>query len=142
MNPAPTHDAEAPTLTRSMAMRCLWVNLLVLPGAGSIKAGRRVGWLQLLMLVAGLMMFAPLALHALDKVLDAYRGVAQLNESTTPADETGMDWQQARAQITGILDQWGGMAMGGMAMVMAAWGWALITSVSLIIEAAKAEPPR
>ncbi len=142
MSTRPPRPGDSVRRARAAAMRCLWVNLLVLPGAGSLKGGRRVGWLQLLLLTTGLLMLAPLALHAVDKALDAYRGVARMESSSDAEIEPAMDWRQARLQMSGILDQWGGLALGGMAVMMAAWGWALATSISLVVAAERDPAPR
>lgn len=40
-------------LDRPTSQACLWVNLLVLPGLGSLLGGRKVGWAQISLAIVG-----------------------------------------------------------------------------------------
>jgi hypothetical protein len=101
--------------------RWLLLNLLVLPGLGSIQAGRRgSGYCQLLLGVAGVL----LAGGALLRV--------------------GLDWVHALELESSVpLDrQYIGWGTAGVVMFFASWFWALATSLRLLSQTQRDEPPK
>ncbi len=93
-------------LDRASARACLWTNLLVLPGLGSLVAGRRVGWAQAGLALAGLGGF----------VWGMFRLLRDWVASEGPAFEF-------TAGLTG-------MALG-LGVSAVAWFWALGTSLQV-----------
>lgn len=111
----------------------LMLNLLVLPGLGSIAAGRRVGYAQALLALAGLVSsswFVVVAAWALlahrAALVEAAASGALIDrlETVAPAWRTHL--------IIGAV---------GLAVFLVSWLWALATSVSLLRAASAAVPP-
>ncbi len=92
---------------RHTARLCLWVNLLALPGLGSVLAGRRVGWAQAVLAVAGLGL--------------AGYGVVRAAADWLAAGEALPLW-------SGALE----LALVGLGLSAGAWGWALVTSLQVL----------
>jgi hypothetical protein len=89
---------------RSKAWSCLVTNLLVLPGLGSVMAGRKVGYLQMLLSLGGFV----LTLVALVRIVLLWAQDFQL------PPEPGL----YRSAIIGL------------AVVLLAWCWSLLTSLA------------
>lgn len=92
---------------RASARACTLTNLLVLPGLGSLVAGRRVGWAQAALALAGLGLFL--------------YGVARLLR----------DWLAAGAEPVFEFTPALGCLLGGLAVSVVAWLWALVTSLQI-----------
>lgn len=82
-------------------------NLLVLPGLGSLAAGRKVGWAQAALALAGLGLF----LYGVGRLL--------------------RDWLAAGAEPVFEFTPALGCLLGGLAVSVVAWLWALVTSVQI-----------
>jgi hypothetical protein len=94
------------TAERDRARAALSTNLVVLPGLGSLLMGRRSGWLQ-----------APLALAGM--VLSVRWLVLVL-----------LDWRRAAA-LPGTVPH-AGLLLQGVALFAVAWLWALATSLAVL----------
>ena len=104
-------------LNRSTARNAVLLNLCATPGLGSLMAGRRVAGLgQLVLAVVGF------ALVVGWFVLFAIQTYNRLVNDATPQSVAG-------------LGAAGGVAFG------AAWVWALVTSLSILRQARRNEPP-
>src|ERR1051326_5258060 len=102
------------------AWRWLLLNLLVLPGWGSIKGGHRVsGWCQLVLGLAGLIV------------------------STVGLYEVGMAWIRSLQTETALdLDnRLVGWITGGAIVFLCSWLWALGTGLQLLRKADNNPPP-
>jgi hypothetical protein len=94
---------------RQTAWACLGTNLLVLPGLGSVIAGRRVGYAQMVLAACGLassLIFVGVFLNVWLEGQDIWPG-------------------------------WGAMVagLGGMGLFGVSWLWGLWTSVALLRKA-------
>ena len=92
-------------LDRPKAWSCLVSNLLVLPGMGSVMAGRRAGYVQILLGLAG---------FTLTLIAAARFVLAWSQEFVLPNDP-------------GLYR----MAIAGIAIFLVAWFWSLLTSLAL-----------
>ena len=101
-------------MDRPDAWNYLWTNLLVLPGMGSVMAGRKVGYLQ-----------APLALGGM--VLTFTFAVLYVR-----------DW--IRLGVIPLPPDWSLLRIGllGVGLFAAGWCWALLTGLNLL---RNARPP-
>jgi hypothetical protein len=105
-------------LTRSTALCCLLVNQLATPGLGSVYAGRVVsGAAQLVLAFAG---FVLLVLWGAVFFFRLFRLQLDL-----PAPENSFGWA----------GRWGLISFG------AAWGWAWLTSISLVLSVGRNPDP-
>ncbi len=91
---------------RASARACTLTNLLVLPGLGSLVAGRRVGWAQLGLALAGVGLFG--------------YGLWQLLR----------DWLASEGPVFEFTRGLGGL-LGGLGVSVVAWLWALGTSLQV-----------
>lgn len=102
---------------RAEAQACLSANL-GMPGAGSLMAGRRVGYGQLLVAVAGL------GLTLVFGVLFVVWSIQNFNQlrapEVDPLETLSSLWQHLK---------W---ALAGMGLFGVAWVWALVTSLSIL----------
>jgi hypothetical protein len=92
------------------ARRCLLVNLLVLPGLGSLLAGRWVGWVQALLALSG---------FALTAGWTAWFVADWIHRGAFPE--------------TGGSHLW--LAYAGILLFLAGWCWALATGLRLLRQA-------
>lgn len=92
---------------RSSAWAWTLTNLLVLPGLGSLAAGRRVGWAQVGVAVAGL-------------GLVAYGLVRLIRDWLAAGLEPGFEFTPAL-----------GCLLAGLGVSAVAWFWALATSIQV-----------
>lgn len=91
---------------RASARACTLTNLLVLPGLGSLVAGRRVGWAQLGLALAGAGLFV--------------YGMAQLVR----------DWLASEGPVFEFTRGLGWL-LAGLGVSVVAWLWALVTSLQV-----------
>ena len=89
-------------------------NLLVLPGLGSVLAGRKSGYVQIILAVAGFLV----TLVALVKIV-----LVWVQDFQFPAD----------GHLIGV-------AFIGLAVFLLAWTWSLVTSLA-VFKSREAKPP-
>jgi hypothetical protein len=117
------------TLNRSEAWACFSANL-ALPGAGSLAAGRAVGYAQLALGFAGLL------LSVIAGVGTVSWGLASWGRITQPSDAD---------PLAGILELWqhGKWTLTGLAIFAIAISWAAATGLQIVAKAPKeAVPPK
>ncbi|MEW6303986.1 MAG: hypothetical protein AB1705_10975 [Verrucomicrobiota bacterium] len=101
--------AKPRPLTRERAQGCLLLNQLVTPGLGTLMAGRRVtGWLQVLLAGAG---FVLVVGWFAQFYADLHRQFSELPPQPWP-----YPW----------------MGKVGLLLFVAAWLWALVSSISIL----------
>jgi len=118
-------------LSRQTAWGCLTSNL-ALPGSGSLLAGRRSGYPQLVLAMAGLLV---ITIFGLRFILWALANWSRLRSPEADPLESWLEiWVHLRLACLGF----------GIALI--AWIWALMTGFSILNSASKAgrsnEPPR
>ena len=111
--PAEPPAGKAEAAQRYKTWSCVAINLLAFPGLGTIWAGRRVGYLQATVMVAGFLMFLGYFVWFL-------AGMFQFLGS---GDETA--WQQHYRSGLGV-------ALAGLGLCAIAWFWALASSIGLV----------
>ena len=94
--------------SRSVAWGCLVANLFVLPGLGSITAGRKVGYLQAALALAGF----GLSCYWVFWVVSRW-----VNTETMP-DELGPYFK---------------LCLAGIGLFILAWCWALASSIQILL---------
>lgn len=112
-------DAPPKQSDRQTARACLVTNAVVLPGLGSIAAGRRVGYAQAAVALAGFVVTVLFAGWLI-------RSVAALPRLPETIDQ----WRE-------LLPRWAGwLKLGGLGFALfgGAWLWALATSLRLLRE--------
>ncbi len=124
--PGPRHP-----LSRQTAWGCLTSNL-ALPGSGSLLAGRRSGYGQLVLAMAGLLM---ITIFGLCFILWALANWSRLHDREADPVQSLLEiWMHLR---------W---ALLGFGIALLAWLWALMTSLSILNSAQKTansnSPPR
>jgi hypothetical protein len=103
------------TLSSSEAWAALIVNLLVVPGGGSLMLRRKSGWLQMLVAVVG----AGITFYG---GIIALRAMYRFSVDTEVLDTGPLWWMAA-----------------GFALFLAAWLWGLATAVQALRSARAAE---
>ena len=98
------------TLDKTKARICVTLNLLVLPGLGTIIAGRRSGWLQAVLALVGFGLNIAWALWFFARFL---------RSEELPEDLTAHVW----------------LALTGVALFLVAWLWTLASSLQILREA-------
>lgn len=106
-------DRDPPSVDRAKAWSCLVTNLLVLPGLGSVMAGRKAGYLQMVLALAGFIV----TLIALVRIV-----LAWAQEFILPNDPA-----LYRSAIIGI------------AVFLLSWAWSLLTSLAIFRSGNKPE---
>jgi hypothetical protein len=125
MKPSST-QARRP-LDRATAWGCLTSNLAI-PGSGTIVAGRRTGYVQGALALAGMGLTTVYGVRFMTWYFANYARLQQ--NGTDPFMVMGELWLAVR---------W---ALLGMALFAIAWLWALGSSLAALIEARRAEAPR
>lgn len=118
-------------LSRQTAWGCLTSNL-ALPGSGSLLAGRRSGYPQLALAMAGLLV---ITIFGLRFILWALANWSRLHAPEADPVESLLEiWLHLRLALLGF----------GIALI--AWIWTLLTGLSILASAPKADnssaPPR
>src|SRR6266704_718355 len=118
-------------LSRQTAWGCLTSNL-ALPGSGSLLAGRRSGYSQLVLAMAGLLV---ITIFGLRFILWALGNWSRLHAPDADPVESLLEiWVHLKWALLGF----------GVALI--AWLWALITGLSILNSAPKTDhsssPPR
>jgi hypothetical protein len=118
--------ASAPPkiLTRSRAWVCAAINQLGFPGMGTVYAGRKIGYLQSALMLIGF-------------GLTMYYMMAPLTSAFSVLNDPNWDDTAMREAIK--RGKWFGIA--GSLFSIAAWIWALISSVQILNDARKEPPP-
>ena len=104
------------TLDRSAAWGCLIANVFVLPGLGTITAGRRTGYLQAPLALVGFGMTASWCVWFL------------------------AGWVRTGA-MPGEVGPYFPVCLGGMALFGVTWTWALLSSLRILAAASASSPP-
>lgn len=103
-------------LTRENALACCSMNL-VLPGGGSLLAGRRVGYAQVALCGIG---FALTLIFGLKFVAWSLQHWSELRDPADPMDNLRNIWLGCR---------W---ALLGLALFGVSWVWALLTNLAIL----------
>ncbi len=114
-------------LSRQSAWGCFTTNL-ALPGFGSLAAGRVSGYPQAFISIAGLALSAFFAAR--------FFGWYAVNSPRFNGDNGD--------PLATLAEMWTAVRwpLLGMAVFAAGWLWALLSSLQILAEARKAEPPR
>jgi hypothetical protein len=107
----------ARTLDRSAAWGCLVANVFVLPGLGTVTAGRRIGYLQGALALIGFGMTASWCVWFLGRWM----------HSGAVPDQVGPYFP---------------ICLAGMVLFALAWTWALMSSLRILARASASLPPR
>ena len=110
-------------LSHSKAWVYVALNQLAFPGAGTVMAGRRVGYIQATIMVAG---FVLVMWYLFALIASVYNFAAT----------AGMTEQQYRAQS----ERYAPAGKIGLALTVVAWLWSLVSSI-MILRNAQKEPP-
>jgi Na+/proline symporter len=110
-------------LTSSRAWLCALVNQLAFPGAGSVMAGRRIGYVQAAIMLVG---FVLVMIYLLSYIGAAFHLVADSNLSE----------EQFKAEY----QRWNWAGQSGLILSITAWVWALVSS-AMILRQARRGPP-
>jgi hypothetical protein len=132
MNPSPPplnpSDASGVNRRRDHAWGVAIANQLALPGFGTVMAGRKIGYAQLALSVSGVLCFTAFLIYALPQLGELLR------QLTNPTDDP-----DAALEFLARWVPWLGVAFAGIFLWMAAWFWALGTSVKAVRGGSKAE---
>jgi hypothetical protein len=115
-------DADPDSPTRANAWTCLTTNL-AMPGAGSLMGGRRVGYAQLLLTLAGLALTGIFGLRFIVWTLQNWSRLQDADAD--PLETLLMLWIAVRWALLGI----------GLFVIAVLWG--LTTSLSILKRAKK-----
>ena len=111
-------------LNRSKAWACVAINQLAFPGMGTIMAGRRSGYLQAAIMLAGFF----LTMHFL---LGCIMSIVQLIIHS----------QGGEVRYGEIIRPYAGAGIVGLALCVTAWCWALISSIAIVRDATRPPQP-
>ena len=121
----PSASGSPGSLDRKKAWSCLMSNL-AMPGVGSLAAGHRIGWWQLIFGPGG---FALTMIFGLRFILWYFANQNRLQQPQEGFDVLIELWQEVRFALLG-------MAVFGIGLL-----WALITSISIVRLARRTTPP-
>ena len=110
-------------LTVSKAWACVAMNQLAFPGAGTVMAGRKIGYVQGILMVSGFLLTMYFFLWYIGSLMQA--------PFKNDWNETAFYAEVSRTKWTAIL---------GAIICAAAWLWALVSSLSILKEA-RSHPP-
>jgi len=114
-------------LDRQTAWGCLTANLFGVPGLGSLAAGRRVGYRQMILSLSGLAITSAFGIHF---IIWYSSHSADLNQfSDEGVTHYGELWDHLRWALLGI------------AVFLTGWLWALASSLSILAQA-KSDGPK
>ncbi|SRR6266496_3957610 len=114
-------------LDRTTAWGCLTANLAV-PGCGSLVAGRRTGYLQMLLAVAGLALTTFFGSRFIVWYVSNWAQFQQMQTEAEAAANLHELWIRLR---------W---ALLGMGVFLGAIFWALLSSIGILLESKNAHP--
>jgi len=110
------------TITRQKATTCLVVNQLVCPGIGTIMAGKRIGFVQAALMIAGTCLALAYALMYLSAVY-----------------KFALDGSITEAKFRSILPSpW--MGIIGFGLCIGVWFWTLVMSLRILHESGSHQP--
>jgi hypothetical protein len=112
-------------LDRQTAWGCLTANLFGLPGLGSLAAGRRAGYGQMILSLTGLALTSVFGIHFIIWYASHSVEVSQLDDEGMA--HFGELWVHLRWAFLGI------------AVFLTGWLWALASSLSILAGAKAAE---
>ena len=119
-------------LDRQTAWGCLTTNQFGLPGLGTLAAGRRTGYGQMALSLAGMALTVAYGVRFITWFASQWDKLQQLQE------EPGVYFHEIWIHL-----RW---PLLGMAVFLAGWLWALASSISIMLQAKSAEvkpsPPR
>src|SRR5262249_23162673 len=110
-------------LTPSRAWLCVLVNQLAFPGAGSVIAGQKIGYVQAAIMLVG---FVLVMLFLLSYIGAAFHLVS----------DSSLSEQQFRAEY----QRWNWAWRWGLVLSIAAWAWSLASSVTIWRQARRRSP--
>jgi uncharacterized membrane protein (DUF485 family) len=113
----------AKPLTISKAWACAAMNQLAFPGAGTVMAGRKIGYLQSIIMVSGFLLTMYFFCWYIGSLVQA------------PFQN---DWNETVFYSEVARRKW--IAIIGGIICAAAWLWALVSSLSIVKEA-RGHPP-
>jgi len=119
--PLPAATAGDANRRRERAWGVAIANQLALPGFGTVMAGRKIGYAQLALSVTGVICFTAFLIHALPQL------GGLLRQLTNPSDDP-----DAALEFLAQWVPWLGVAFAGIVLWVAAWFWALGTSVKAV----------
>jgi hypothetical protein len=108
-------------LDRQTAWGCLTANLAGLPGLGSLAAGQRVGYVQIILSLAGLAVTSVFGIRFIIWYASHLSELNQLDDQGMP--RYGELWTHLRWALLGI------------AIFSTGWLWALASSISIVVQA-------
>lgn len=103
-------------LDEKSAKTCMIINLAAWPGLGSTMGKRKAGWVQMVLSLVGLLMFAA----GLERFMS-------------------MIWQETRYPKWSDHFVW--YALGGVALFIISWIWSLFTGISMVSAAKQPRQP-
>jgi hypothetical protein len=111
-------------LTPAKAWSCAAMNQLAFPGAGTVMAGRKVGYYQATIMVAGFLISVSFMVWYIGSMLHGVFDM-ETNEQMLRDNFTRHRW----------------ILFDGLLLCGIAWFWALMSSIE-ILRSAQREPPR
>ncbi len=121
--PSASSDAER---RRERAWGVVLANQLALPGFGTVMAGRRIGYAQLGLSIAGVICFTAFLIYAVPRLGDLLQQLFHPSEDPDVALEMLAQWLP-----------WLGVALVGIVLWVFAWLWAFATSVRALKSSVK-----
>lgn len=122
-------------LERKAAMGCLLVNAIVMPGSGTLYAGRRTGYLQMLLVLAGLGLHIAYLWILLQSVLAGGGLIA--GDPVAIYEVLSRDLETFNLDHATLL----GAAKFGTVLLLTGWGWSILSGILIVREARHAVPP-
>ena len=110
-------------LTRARAMTCVAMNQLAFPGVGTVMAGRRIGYIQAVLMLSGFLLATGFMLWA-------------INCSVHALINGLMDEEKLKAQY--LPYAW--MGKLGFGLCLVAWFWSLGSSFGILRQVPKSPP--
>jgi hypothetical protein len=120
MSSAPPQPKQ---LSRSKAWALAAMNQLAFPGAGTVMAGRKIGYVQAVIMVVGFVLTMTYLLMVIGTMFALLTNI-QISEA---------EYDARRHQYA-----WAGLS--GFVLCAVAWFWSLASSISIVTSAQK-EPP-
>lgn len=114
-------------------MACLLTNVTLLPGSGSLIAGRWTGYLQMLLAFSGMMLTLALG-GVYVKLLLRFGAFANRMSDFLPASQNAVaSLFHEHARVF-----WGGL--GGIGLFAVGWLWALVSGLLILNESGRKPP--
>lgn len=110
-------------LTRSRAWTCVAMNQLAFPGLGTIMAGRRIGYVQAVLMVIGFLLLTGFMTWFIVGMMGELVG-------------SGQDHERLVVQHRAYAWTW----QFGLGLSLLAWFWALASSAGILRQVAKGPP--